>query len=248
MRLVAPFLAEDLRELDERLLSRADEVVAMREIHAGERDPLVIGLRHDVDNTFEPCLQLARWEAERGYRATYFVLHDSPYWEDPGLESGLSEIASHGHEVGLHANALAVALETGRDPAEILLSALDRLRGWGHRVNGVVAHGDALCYEANFVNDELFEECVRPEYGAHDRVLQVNGRQVRIRPVPLAEFGLEYESLRLGRALYLSDSGGKWNEPFHTMADRFPSVLGQLHVLQHPCWWTQAFAIERAAA
>ena len=65
-----PFLARDLETLDELLLARAAAVVSMRDIHEGERNPNVIGLRHDVDNILEPCLELARWEEERGYSAT----------------------------------------------------------------------------------------------------------------------------------------------------------------------------------
>ena len=60
MRDREPFQSGDLADLDERLLSRASRVVAMREIHDGERDPAVIGMRHDVDNVFAPALQVAR--------------------------------------------------------------------------------------------------------------------------------------------------------------------------------------------
>jgi len=49
MRGEAPFRRDDLRQLGE-FLERAEEVVAMREIAAGERHPNVIGLRHDMDN------------------------------------------------------------------------------------------------------------------------------------------------------------------------------------------------------
>jgi len=136
----APFTAEDLRELDERLLSKADYVVQMREAVVPYQG--LLGLRHDVDNTFEPCVQLAEWEAERGYHATYYILHDSPYWNTPELRPGLERIADLGHEIGLHTNAIAVALQTGRCPHEIVAGALDRLRYWGHDVVGVVAHGD----------------------------------------------------------------------------------------------------------
>ena len=218
----------------------------MREIAAGERDPLVIGLRHDVDNIIVPCRELAQWEFKLGIRATYFILHDSPYWDRPDLEETLSEIASYGHEIGLHANALAVALQTGRDPEEIIFSALDKLRGWGHKVIGVAPHGDGLCGKAHFVNDEMFEECVRPEMGHPRRKLQSTW-SVDINPLPLAHYGLTYETYRLPRALYLSDSGGSWDLPVETKTswkdinESFPSAFGQLHILMHPCWWVAAF-------
>lgn len=243
MRHREPFQPDDLQELDEKILARADEVVAMREIAAGEHDPLVIGLRHDVDNIFEPCVELAEWEAARGYRATYFVLHDSPYWAEPGLREGLERIAALGHEIGIHVNAVAVALERGGDPHIHLEMALDRLRGWGHTVTGGAGHGDTLCHTCGFVNDEMFTDCARPEMGAPDRDLHYRDRTVTLEPRPLADHGLEYDTYRVGsRALYLSDSGGAWNEPFQGLADRFPSPFGQLHILVHPCWWTRAFA------
>jgi hypothetical protein len=249
MRLREPFRRDDLRDF-RGLLERAEAVVAMREIHAGERDPLVIGLRHDVDNVLEPCVELAEWEARHGFRATYFVLHDSPYWNDPELRPALERIAVLGHEIGIHANAIAVALETGGEPDEILSSAIARLRAWGHDVTGVVAHGDRLCYRAGFVNDEMFAECARPEMGDPRRRLQYRDVELELDPRPLSDFGLEYESIRLPHALYLSDSGGAWNEPFPELCERFPNPFGQLHILMHPCWWVRAFptAVREAVA
>lgn len=218
----------------------------MREIAAGEVHPNVIGLRHDVDNLIEPCLELAEWEHRHGYRSSYFILHDSPYWDDPQLPQILDAIAELGHEIGLHVNALAEAFRQGRDPFVILELALQRLRSWGHAITGVVAHGDPLCYGVNrellFVNDELFSECARPTVGEPERVIERRGYGIALRPRSLESFGLRYEAYRTGaRALYLSDSGGVWNEKFETIRDRFPHPTGQLHILQHPCWWLEAF-------
>jgi hypothetical protein len=234
----APFLADDLAELDEALLSRASGVISMREVYEGNRNPNFIGLRHDMDNFLRGSVELAEWEAERGYRSTFFVLHDSPYWDDLALPVALEHIAGLDHEIGLHANGIAEALKGGGDPDEVLFSALERLRGWGHNVFGVVAHGDPLCYEYGFVNDEQFTECARPEMGDPDRWLS---DVVQLRPRPLSDFGLEYESYRLGRALYLSDSGGSWTPDFSEIVEQFPTLRGQLHILQHPCWWPAAF-------
>jgi hypothetical protein len=245
-----PYRRDDLREFREQLLERAEAVVAMREIHAGEHDPMVIGLRHDVDNVLEPCVELADWEHRHGFRATYFVLHDSPYWDSPELRPALEFLALRGHEIGIHANAIAVSLQTGEHPDAILSRALDRLRSWGHDVIGVAAHGDPLCYRARFVNDEQFVECARPEMGPARRRLEYLGTELELEPRYLSAFGLEYESLRLPRALYLSDSGGQWNEPWEELCERFPNPFGQLHILMHPCWWVRAFptAVREAVA
>jgi hypothetical protein len=239
---------DDLAELD-RLLARADRVVAMETIAAGETAPGVIGMRHDVDNFIAPAVQMAEWEAERGYRSTYFILHTAPYWQQKGvLRAALERIAGCGHEIGIHTNALAAALVTGGDPVEILEEAIAELRGYGYPVKGVVAHGDNICHAAGFINDEMFLESARPGYGEPDRVLVYGGRRVQIQPVSRERFGLAYDAVWQRRVLYLSDSGGRWNRPFDEVSAAFPDPAGQLHALIHPDWWPQAFSGLRVAA
>jgi hypothetical protein len=235
MRSSAPFQPDDLADLD-GLLDQATAVVAMWDIHAGARDPRIVGLRHDVDNRIEPAVDMAAWEAERGYRATYYILHTAPYWDNKALlERSLHTISEQGHEIGIHNNALAESARTGRDPRLILVEAIVELQGYGYDIQGTVAHGDPGCYgpdgQVAFVNDQLFEECVRPEYVQP------------LEPVPLHQFGLAYDANWLGRGAYLSDSGGRWNPPgFQAAADLFPFLQGQLHILVHPDWWAEAFA------
>lgn len=249
MRTSAPFDRWDLDELDQRLLAHADAVVAMEDIAAGNSRAGVIGLRHDVDNVIEPAVRIAEWEAVRGYRATFFVLHTAPYWENKDLlRRSLARIAGLGHEIGFHINALTVALTTGRDPVEVVDDAVGELRGYGHYVHGVVAHGDSLCYQARFVNDELFAEVSRPDWGTPDRVLEHQGVRVPLPRVPRSRFGFDYDPNWLSRADYLSDSGGRWSQPFDDTCDRFGGLDGQLHVLWHPDWWGSAFDVHKVAA
>jgi hypothetical protein len=259
----APFLASDLDELDERLLAVATSVVAMQEVHAGNRDPNVIGMRHDLDagHALATAVKIARWEADRGYRSTYYILHTSPYWRAPGFGEALDEIAVLGHEIGIHSNALAEALRTGRDPDLILDEALTTLRGYGFQIRGVAGHGDPFCNrdrgegEITFANDEQFIECARPQEGPPDRTITRGNISLTLRPRPLADFGLDYEALVLGLPLpwRISDSGGKWLNPgWDETVDRWATrteVVGrQLHFLLHPDWWGQAFHHEAVAA
>lgn len=243
-----PFQSADLNELDERLLDKAVAVVPMMNVNAGQRWPRVIGMRHDVDNVIQPAVAFAAWEAERGYRSTYYILHTAPYWQKKNLlRKSLEEIAGYGHEIGIHNNALAAAVKHGGDARHILASAISELRDYGHDIRSTVAHGDNLCYDGagqvRFVNDEMFVECPRPALGAPDRTVA----GVTINPVPLADFGLDFDANWLGRSEYLSDSGGEWSQPFDGVADAFP-FEGQFHMLVHPDWWCEAFEQQEIAA
>lgn len=240
MRSESPFQADDLADLD-GLLARAEAVVPMDMIAAGETSPDVIGLRHDVDNVIQPAVAFAEWEAERGYSSTYFILHTAPYWHDKYLlESSLERIAGCGHEIGFHVNAITAAIQTSQDPVEIIEEALAELRGYGYHVTGVVAHGDQACHQYGFVNDEIFTESRRPSYGEADRVVA----GVKLAPVSRERFSFEYDPNWLPRAAYLSDSGGRWSQPFDDVRDGFPYESGQLHMLVHADWWAEAFVME----
>ncbi len=245
MRRSHPFRADDLESL-ERLFNQVSAVVPMRSVYEGETWPRVIGLRHDVDDnegSFDAAIAMAEWEADRGYRSTYFLLHSAGYWGQPGFSAAVRRIADRGHEVGLHANGIAESIRTGDSPDRILADALVALRQ-DAVVIGEVAHGDELCRDRDgggyrFVNDEMFSECARPEMGAPDRIIK--GTSVKLDPKPLSTYGLQYDSNRLPRKFYASDSGGTWNLPWDEIEAAALSDEGQLHLLIHPDWWTEAF-------
>lgn len=276
MRTSAPFNRDDLAELDERLFACAARVVAMEDVHDGDRQPNVIALRHDCDSaeSLDIAVSLAVWEAEHGYRSSYYLLHTSPYWDAPGFDEMVEQIADCGHEIGIHTDALAESFITGEDPDLILERAIGRLRGLGYPVRGVAGHGNRLCThsagpgEPWFTNDEQFVECRRShlggqEMGEPDRWVWRGKIRRKLAPRPLADFGLEYEALWLSVPFYfrLSDSGGRWNdEGFDVIAAAFaqqthvvtPTVEKgdpmQLHILQHPDHWGRAFLPVAAAA
>lgn len=260
----APFNRADLEELDERFLAAADEVIAMRDIHAGNHSNNAIGMRHDCDagHSIVTACAMAQWEAERGYRSTYYVLHTSPYWTAPEFRDQLERIAACGHEIGIHANALAEAMRTGGDPHKILEEAIDRLRSWGHEITGVAGHGDTFCNRAAapgepwFANDEQFTECAERRKDQSDRMLKRGKVKYRLDPRPLASFGLEYEAIIVSGfwpRWRFSDSGGVWKhnnrEPtFDEAAEIFAARPSQLQMLVHPDWWSEAFAAVEVAA
>lgn len=238
MRAKEPFRPDDLLAL-EALYERANYIVAMEDV--GDFDnPDAIAVRHDCDNVIEPAVRMAEWEAERGYRTTYYILHTAPYWRDKTLlRESLEIIVGLGHKIGIHNDAITVALETGHSPAYVLAKAIGELRGYGFDIRSTVAHGNPRCHIDNYVNDEMFAGCRREAYGDIGRL--------GVTPVPLSEFGLDFDASWLPRGDYLSDSGGAWSQSFHKVAAAFPSK-GQLHVLQHPCWWHEAFDRAQVAA
>lgn len=251
MNLQAPFTPADLEELHTELFSRADRVVPMRDVFMGDTDAKVIGLRHDVDDnpgSFQTALKMAEWEFEHGYSSTYFLLHGSYYWDEALVEAKRFE--ELGHEVGIHVNGIAEALRRREDPHRILARAVHELRNAGVRVVGCVAHGDPLCGKAHFVNDEMFLESPRPRVGAPDRMIEHEGVVCPLQPVSRSVYGLEYDANWLSRGDYISDSGGHWNpreDSFDRAVDHF-SEAGQLHMLIHPDWWSEAFAPLEVAA
>ena len=246
MRVEAPFLPDDLEELHTELFSRADRVVPMRDVFKGDTGANVIGLRHDVDDnpgSFDTALRMAEWEMEHGYSSTYFLLHGSHYW--PCItEAPLFE--ELGHEVGIHVNAIAEGLRLRCDPHAILSEAISELRATGVRIVGCVAHGDSLCHAAQFVNDEMFTESRRPDYGEPDRIIEHDGVVHPLQPMSRKAYQLEYDANWLSRGDYLSDSGGSWSQPFEEVVSRFGE--GQLHILIHPDWWSEAFVPQAVSA
>ncbi|WP_224338528.1 hypothetical protein [Haloprofundus halobius] len=61
-------------------------------------------LRHDVDWSPEKALRMARMEADRDIRATYFFLVTTPFYNVHArdIRESIAEIEALGHDIGLH--------------------------------------------------------------------------------------------------------------------------------------------------
>jgi hypothetical protein len=250
---IRSFGAQELNALLE-LLSLADEVVTIDEARTRKDEvKRIIGLRHDVDHDLETALAFARLEAELGYRASYYVLHTDWYYRadvsgppSAYLLDACRELVSMGHEVALHNNAIAAAIQLAEAPEAILRRELDYLRAAGFTIEGSVAHGDELCHRAGFINSEVFTECSRPKLGAPDRTIvyenedTLERREVKLSPAPMADFGLSYEAGYVRYDHYLSDSGGVWQSRFDEARNAFDEAGGFLQILAHPVWWALA--------
>ncbi|MFI5262078.1 MAG: hypothetical protein ACHQZR_05955 [Candidatus Limnocylindrales bacterium] len=241
----------DLTRL-QKLVERADAAVPLHEAyerrdHWPER---FIALRHDMDQDIENAVRMARWEASHGWRSTYFVLHTDWYWGSRGparpsrlVLKALEEIASLGHEIGVHNNAVAAGLRTGREAPAILDDVLTALRRAGFTIMGTAAHGDPLARNLRFVNYEMFRECPNPDGLAADRTITYGdgkagtAHAMQLRQIAMSDIGLEYEAYFIGQTMYLSDSEGHWNQNPDDLHERFVREGGYLQLLTHPVHW-----------
>src|SRR5688572_11464273 len=86
------------------LLKSGRPNLTFRDFHSGTSPDRFFILRHDVDMSPAAALRMAEWESARGFRATYFVLLTSEWYNllelrHVGFPRRLVEL---GHEVGLH--------------------------------------------------------------------------------------------------------------------------------------------------
>ena len=216
----------------ERFLDRLGgrDVVPLREFARGTGD---LALRHDVDSRLDSALELARLEHARGLRATYFVLHTAPYWDEPDLPARVRGLQDLGHEVGFHNDLVTLERVHGRDPRAALADALARLRRAGVDVVGAAAHGSPWCHRLGFHNNYVFA-------GWDETVPGFPSREVAEKLDPV-EFGLEYEAYHVPRDVYFSDSAfvdGRRAHPGDLDLDAGRRTI----VLTHPDHWDASAA------
>lgn len=224
----------------------------VRQEEVGDRSILMI--RHDVDHDIDTAVRMAAWEAERGIRATYCLLHTAWYYgkldtdryrHTDLLVDSIERLVGMGHEINFHNNLVTVALTNGVDPIRILENELAFYDSLGVSVTGTSTHGDALCHELGYRNWELFRECCDERFGGPRRIAHtVNGARVEcgVGERSMFEFGLEYEAYDMGKDRYHTESGGNMRTRENTKARRNfgrneqgrGSVCG---VLTHPIWW-----------
>jgi hypothetical protein len=216
----------------ERFLDRlaGHAVVPLRELARGAGD---LALRHDVDARLDSALRLARLEHDRGLRATYFVLHTAPYWNDADLVPQVRRLQQLGHEIGFHNDLVTVERVHGGDARAALEDVLARLRGAGIEVVGAAAHGSPWCHRLGFHNNYVFAGWDEPQPG-----FPATEVSQKLNP---AEFGLEYEAYHVPHDVYFSDSSFVDGRRAHP-ADLQLEPDKRTVVLVHPCHWDASVA------
>lgn len=164
--------------------------------------------RHDIDFSVHRALRLARVEADKGLRATYFFMLASSFYNlmEPEVLARAREIAAIGHYVGLHLEVESVQefaqLERQAERERDLLNDL------------LVSPVSAVSFHnPTFVDAALLTS---------DRIAGMTNA---------------YGSTLMRQYTYCSDSNGYWrHRPLRDVLTVDPPQ--RLHVLTHPAWWT----------
>jgi hypothetical protein len=167
-------------------------------------------LRHDIDNSMDLALRMARIDADLGCRATYFLrLHARGYnlLSLPALLQ-VRELEAMGHEVELHldgglATTLGLPERRIADRQRVIIEEV-----LGRAINGFSSHEPSRL--GNLEEADELRAAWGVRYHAYEKRFMM-------------------PSLK-----YLSDSSAHWREGhFRTWVGK----VEQLQVLVHPIWW-----------
>lgn len=172
-------------------------------------------LRHDIDRHMSSALRMAQTEYSLDVQSTYFFLSSAKYYEDEMFIENCLKLQDMGHEIGLHNNALTVAVKTECDPRTVFEKELKYLRENGIKVFGTSAHGDYACRRFAYTNYEIFKECITPYKQMpilfRPKFLYLKHRldKITLHNLELSDYSL-YEAYFLPRDFYLTDCRGTW--------------------------------------
>ena len=116
------FSLEGYSQLLSALKDRGYSFCGYEEIDSrlAEGRPFVV-LRHDIDISLRPALEIARVEHELGVQATYFVLLRSPFYNVLSRFSAeiMSQIHGYGHQIATHVDLAAYDNDCARVLTEV---------------------------------------------------------------------------------------------------------------------------------
>lgn len=164
-----------------KLLDLAQQKFTFVDYHNFDSTKPHIIWRHDIDMSPKWALRLARIEAERDIKATYFLLLHSEFYNlcNSYNRDIILEIMSLGHEIGLHFDCQFHNLQNEDDLRENLLLEKDFLENiFPQKLKTFAFH----------INTEFTKSCEEEKYGQ-----MLNVYSQRMKNIP-----------------YCSDSNGHW--------------------------------------
>lgn len=176
------------------------KIVALKDLQKQSSSQYVtIALRHDIDADIVTAILCARAIEEYGLTGSFYPLHTSHYYtiqpssdssqiiRHTGLEYLLTALNTSNIEIGLHNDAIGLALDHGIDGASVLKEEITWLRSIGLDIKGTVAHNSAAVY-----NSECFEIFKSLSVGQREYV-EKDGKKIALGILDQHKLGLEYE-------------------------------------------------------
>jgi hypothetical protein len=164
-------------------------------------------LRHDIDFSLSAALKMAQIEAERGIRATYFLLLSSEYYNLLSKESRKvpQKLITLGHEVGLHYDVRAMSAQENTDLNKWLYYEIDMLSNLtGNAIHSIAMHNPSIYGHDPFTSGNHFLNAYDPQFT---------------------------------KAIsYFSDSCGAWRDSAYD-AFQCSIIPDKLQLLTHPIFW-----------
>jgi hypothetical protein len=240
----AVFTWSQYTELLEKLSGPKFKVLPLNEMRKTfDNSKVVVGLRHDVD--FNPFKALEMAELEKAYRirSTYYFLataeyyghfKNSTFFRSTGIGNLFKEIHKTGAEIGIHNDLLSIMIEHGLNPYLFNKEELAFYRSLKIKIYGTASHG-SLIAKKTVPNYQVFSDFAKSDS------IQYQGKKYPIGNYSLRDYGFKYEAYSINFGIYLSDSGGKWNDP-----EGLTGILKKLEsskpgdriqILAHPDWW-----------
>lgn len=203
--------------------------LTMQEYLAQDHQGKIVVLRHDIDHTIHPGVDMAELEHRYGIRSTFYVRYKKHILDLDAIR----RIEGLGHEIGFHYETLDKAGGDYKQALHIFEEELRSLRQMCG-ISTIAMHGNPL---SRLNNRDLWNRYDFRKYG-------------------LA--GEAYLSIDFNRIAYFSDSGRSWDDKYkihdYVVQDGpRPNVrntdeliglirqgkLDSLYILVHPIIWTK---------
>jgi hypothetical protein len=204
---------------------------------------VIVGLRHDVDLNPFKAFEMATIEKMYEIRASYYFLATAEYYgnitdkkmvRSPGIGDLIKEIYKTGAEIGIHNDLLTIMITYQIDPYLFNKEEIAFYKSLRIRINGTASHGSPVA-KSTIPNYQIFSDFAKSDS------VKYQGKSYPLGKHSLRDYGYKYEAYFIDHTIYLSDSGGKWND-----AEGIAGILKKLdsskpgeriQILVHPDWW-----------
>lgn len=167
-------------------------------------------LRHDIDNDLSKALEIAKIEAAKKVKSTYFVLISSDFYNIFSMKNAklIHQIQDCGHEIGLHFDEMKYPQVIGN---------IEKIR------EEIIKEADILSYVSE-----------RPVTTVS---MHRPSKAILNADLKLSDIINSYSQIFFHEFKYLSDSRRHWREPVEDIISS--EEFERLHILTHAFWYYQ---------